>query len=512
MKNLFRKFRFQNFAKSVASFVLILSLLFILSCKKNQNASAANSVNSANQSSANQKNQSLKKSEKIFKSIIVKNNGNKKISLSDNSYNYLFAENDTEVGIRKIIANEKFFINEFPIPKNPENISLEYLVNGDVCLYKKNLTWIVDGKEFENYEDAAYALLERIPEGLEFRLYDKDGDGFADEIHLDYLEGFIVDKILLNEDESFSLKRLELSDFVTQVSGEGRAYDSEHFSKNSCEKVLAKNFDSSIKVGDVVLFSYVSDGWKIVKAEKKSGVLTGGEDHKFYKIADEKFADAMRFSRDNIIISNRCGEFFNTLKYFGFVDDDSDDGDSSVGLAKETDANFYSENLAGGSGAENSSENLEKESNTENFSVGVSGTSVAVANPSGKVSGNSLSKTGEKLKVNLYLVPTSEENIYGAPIAFTCDFETSKIFLENALSFAKSKLAEQNQNANSNLLSFEQLNSVIQNAQNLLENSSINNATILNYEMYLLYLALNGTQDDIGAQFANYNFSGFFAD
>lgn len=473
MKNLFRKFRFQNFAKSVASFVLILSLLFILSCKKNQNASAANSVNSANQSSANQKNQSSKKSEKIFKSIIVKNNGNKKISLSDNSYNYLFAENDTEVGIRKIIANEKFFINEFPIPKNPENISLEYLVNGDVCLYKKNLTWIVDGKEFENYEDAAYALLERIPEGLEFRLYDKDGDGFADEIHLDYLEGFIVDKILLNEDESFSLKRLELSDFVTQVSGEGRAYDSEHFSKNSCEKVLAKNFDSSIKVGDVVLFSYVSDGWKIVKAEKKSGVLTGGEDHKFYKIADEKFADAMRFSRDNIIISNRCGEFFNTLKYFGFVDDDSDDGDSSVG---------------------------------------VSGTSVAVANPSGKISGNSLSKMGEKLKVNLYLVPTSEENIYGAPIAFTCDFETSKIFLENALSFAKSKLAEQNQNANSNLLSFEQLNSVIQNAQNLLENSSINNATILNYEMYLLYLALNGTQDDIGAQFANYNFSGFFAD
>lgn len=497
MKNLFRKFRLQNFAKSVASFVLILSLLFILSCKKNQNASAANSVNSANQSSANQKNQSLKKSEKIFKSIIVKNNGNKKISLSDNSYNYLFAENDTEVGIRKIIANEKFFINEFPIPKNPENISLEYLVNGDVWLYKKNLTWIVDGKEFENYEDAAYALLERIPEGLEFRLYDKDGDGFADEIHLDYLEGFIVDKILLNEDESFSLKRLELSDFVTQVSGEGRAYDSEHFSKNSCEKVLAKNFDSSIKVGDVVLFSYVSDGWKIVKAEKKFGVLTGGEDHKFYKIADEKFADAMRFSRDNIIISNRCGEFFNTLKYFGFVDDDSD---------------FGSENFAGGSGTENSSENLEKESNTENFSVGVSGTSVAVANPSGKVSGNSLSKTGEKLKVNLYLVPTSEENIYGAPIAFTCDFETSKIFLENALSFAKSKLAEQNQNANSNLLSFEQLNSVIQNAQNLLENSSINNATILNYEMYLLYLALNGTQDDIGAQFANYNFSGFFAD
>lgn len=505
MKNLFRKFRLQNFAKSVASFVLILSLLFILSCKKNQKASAANSVNSANQRSANQKNQSSKKSEKIFKSIIVKNNGNKKISLSDNSYNYLFAENDTEVGIRKIIANEKFFINEFPIPKNPENISLEYLVNGDVWLYKKNLTWIVDGKEFENYEDAAYALLERIPEGLEFRLYDKNGDGFADEIHLDYLEGFIVDKILLNEDESFSLKRLELSDFVTQISGEGRAYDSEHFSKNSCEKVLAKNFDSSIKVGDVVLFSYVSDGWKIVKAKKKSGALTGGEDHKFYKIADEKFADAMRFSRDNIIISNRYGEFFNTLKYFGFVDDDSD---------------FGSVNLNGESGAENSNENLAKESGTENFSVGVSGTSVAATNPSGKISGNlirkvsenSLSKTGEKLKVNLYLVPTSEENIYGAPIAFTCDFETSKIFLENALSFAKSKLAEQNQNANSNLISFEQLNSVIQNAQNLLENSSINNATILNYEMYLLYLALNGTQDDIGAQFANYNFSGFFAD
>ncbi len=447
MKNLFRKFKVQNLVKMLASFVLILNLLFILSCKKNQKTSAENSANSSNQ-------------EKIFKSIIVKNNGNKKISLSDDSYNYLFEENDTEVGIRKIIACEKFFINEFPLPQNQENISLEYLVNGEVWLYKKNFHWIVDDKEFENYEDAVFALIEKIPEGLEFRLYDKNGDGFADEIHVDYLEGFIVDKIFENDDGSFTLKSLELSDYsdlVSQVFGEGRAYDSEHFSKNSDEKVLAKNFDSQIKVGDVVLFSYVSDGWKVVKAVKKSGALTGGADHRFYQIDGENFTDAMRFSRDNIIISNRCGEFFNTLKFFGFVDDDFD---------------FGNENLSGGNVARNFSENL---------------------------------------KVSLYLVPTLQKNVFGAPIAFTCDFETSKIFLEKALSFAKSKIAEQNQNSISNSISLEQLNSVIQNAQNLLENSSINNAMILNYEMYLLYLALNGTQDDIGAQFADYDFDGLTA-
>lgn len=183
---------------------------------------------------------------------------------------------------------------------------------------------------------------------------------------------------------------------------------------------------------------------------------------------------------------------------------ETDSGNFRVGFSEETVAVANSSGKGGESSSQESGENISSENQIskvgENFS-----------------SENSFSKKGEKLKVNLYLVPTSQENIFGAPIAFTCDFETSKIFLEKALSFAKSKLAEQNQNAKtsdslSNSISFEQLNSVIQNAQNLLENSSINSATILNYEMYLLYLALNGTQDDIGAQFANYNFAGFLAE
>lgn len=77
------------------------------------------------------------------------------------------------------------------------------------------------------------------------------------------------------------------------------------------------------------LFIFRPEGWIIQRAKEVKGKLINGEDHKFYKIKDKKFQDAMRFSRDNIIISNRCGEYLNTHKYFGFL---NMKGDSEVSL------------------------------------------------------------------------------------------------------------------------------------------------------------------------------------
>ena len=64
---------------------------------------------------------------------------------------------------------------------------------------------------------------------------------------------------------------------------------------------------------------YKPDGWIIARAKEFKGKLMDGEDHKFYQIGYKKFGDTMRFSRDIIIISYRCGEYINAHKYFNLL-------------------------------------------------------------------------------------------------------------------------------------------------------------------------------------------------
>ena len=80
------------------------------------------------------------------------------------------------------------------------------------------------------------------------------------------------------------------------------------------------------------LFMYTPDGWIINRAKEIKGNLVDGEDHKYYKIGENKFQDAMRFSRDNIIISNRCGEYLNAHKYFGFLNKNNGEDNCDVSL------------------------------------------------------------------------------------------------------------------------------------------------------------------------------------
>ena len=224
-----------------------------------------------------------------------------------------------------------------------------------------------------------------------------------------------------------------------QSDKDGRRFDGNCFSKEWEEKIYIKNFDSTIKKGDMCLFMYTPDGWIINRAKEIRGKLVDGEDHKYYKIGENKFQDAMRFSRDNIIISNRCGEYLNAHKYFGFLN--------------------------------------------------------------------------ENAEISLWFVHSIDKKKFGAPCGFTSG-NSAKIFLQKACEFSKKKLndicLENNAKKGQKYIrqeEYDDFNNIIRKAEQICEKDNANE--IYDYFVYLLYLANFGSQSDIGAKFAGFNYVGF---
>ena len=151
---------------------------------------------------------------------------------------------------------------------------------------------VIFNGEYDNYDDAAFATATGYIAGLEFRLYDTD------------------------DDDTYTLYRSDLNNSL-KWENDGREYDSNYFNKEWNESINETNFDSRIKKGDIAIFTFRPQGWVIERGKEVKGMLVDGQDHEYYQINERKYDDAMRFSRDNIIISNRCGEYLNSHKYFG---------------------------------------------------------------------------------------------------------------------------------------------------------------------------------------------------
>ena len=149
----------------------------------------------------------------------------------------------------------------------------------------------------------------------------------------------------------------------------------------------------------------------------------------------------MRFSRDNIIISNRCGEYLNAQKYFGF-----------------------------------------------------------------------LNMTDQNIEVSLWFVNSLDENQFAAPCGFTSGTK-AKLFLQKVIEFSRKKLdevfIEDEAKKGQKYVSKKDYNSfknLIIKAENIDKNEYANE--IYDYVVYLLYLGNFGSQSDIGAQYAGYNYVG----
>jgi len=249
------------------------------------------------------------------------------ITITDDEYKYLYklAENESALdGFKAIVSSGGYSINDFYISENAEKFDEDYpdgfFVNGNVWMSKENNgSYRIDDKTYTDYLDAVVALNNKIPPGNEVCGVDDDNDGYIDRISGYYVEAFIVNKILTYVNGNVSLIR-------ATVNEEGKKpYDDDHFTGLSGEVITKQDLsDSRIQVGDMAVFKYTPSGWSIFKAYEINGILVEGKEHDYYQMDDRQYPDAVRFNRDNVIISNRCSEFTNAHKYFGFTDNKED--------------------------------------------------------------------------------------------------------------------------------------------------------------------------------------------
>ena len=385
--------------------------------------------------------------EKTMLKAIVINMGEDK-TVTDALYDGFFAQGSALEGVRDILAAGKFRINGFAIPATAEAFNEEcpegWMLNQSPWLIRVDDGYKVDRTTYADYADAALAAATGFDAGLEVRLYDADGDGYTDEIDMDYVEAVIVSEIIENADGTYQVKRSPV-DPAWVWDCDGRFYDGEHFTEDSGEIISAANFDPALQPGDVGLFWYGPDGWAIERAVEVKGILVDGQDHGFYQIGEAQYQDAMRFSRDNIIISNRCGELTNAHKYFGF-NNNTEGLEVSLWFVPTTEEGVWAA-PAGFTTAENAPVFLQK----------------AIDHAKSRLNDVPVSAAGD-----------------GTDIA-EGDWVTQQVH--------------------------DQLAAAIERAEAVLASDA--KSDVLDCQIYLLYFSLNGIGDDIGAMFGGFDYDGF---
>jgi hypothetical protein len=371
------------------------------------------------------------------------------VSITSSELDEYFEEGAAQ-GVAAIVRDGNFIINERAIPKSAEEFTEAYpegyTVNGTVVLRwdETRSCWLGGGRNQTcgAYEAAALAAATGgvTYNGLEAVLFDTDDDKYPDLIKIKYLQALIADKIIDNGDETYTVSRGTLDPAIIPAKEDGRPFDETIYFHSTSKEVIKKaNFDDKIKEGDIALFWDGPDGLVLDSAKPVKGILGSGVDHEIYEVNGVTYYDAMQFSRNQVIISNRPGEMTNAHIRFGF-------------------------------------------------------------------NGNT-----DGLEVSLWLVPTTYPEPHGAPIGFTTN-ENARTFLARAIQIAKKELESVvpddvvGNYGMSSRDAYVQLSAAIDRAElALILNPS---PALLDYQVYLLFLTLNGAKD-IGAVFAGYDYCGF---
>ncbi len=390
--------------------------------------------------------------ETLVTSFAVNMNGEGTL-INDEMYDELYAEGSANEGILAIIEAGNFVINGYAIPGTEEDYLANwadtgYLVNASAWVTQnENGTWTTSSRKaagpYDTVAEACLAILTVKDQlnGQDICLYDKDGDGYVDVIELSYVSAIIVNGITDNGDGTYSVD----SGYIAQGTvGTEKPYDGDAFSADSDRVINAENFDDSIEFGDVAIFYYGTDGWVLTRALEITGVLTEAVDHDHYTVNDTEYGDAMMFSRDNLVISNRNGEYANAYMYFGM-----DDLEMEVSLWLVPTTNYPTSTGA---------------------PIGITSSDASA----------SLTEALKQAQAKLDSVVVSDE--------------TGASALEEGTQWVTQE-------------TYDQLKAAIDRASEALESES--RADLLDYQVYLLYLTLHGSADDIGASFAGYTYDGF---
>lgn len=388
---------------------------------------------------------------------VVLDMGSDAANVTAAEYDEYFEQGSALEGVEAVIAASQFYINLWAIPGTEaafRNVSQcltdGYLVNQVAWLYYNTTTASWWGgyeaeTEADGYDDAALSVVTGLIAGHMVRFWDTDGDGYTDLIDADYLEGVTVDTVTENDNGTYSVYRGNI-DVANKTPYEGTIFDGDFF-EGAGPSILAANFDTTIAAGDVALFWYSPTGWAMKRAHEVSGLFVDGADHTSYNIDGVVYEDALRFSRDNLFISNRPGEFTDAQKYFQLTND------SSLGL-----------------------------------------------------------------NVSLWLVPVTNTTETGAPIGMTSGSSSSRAFLELSAAQAQARLDNVTVSTDGSDVPpavewvtravYDQLEDAVARAN--LSLSLANSSSFLHdYQVYVLYQTLDGSGNDIGAEFAGFNYTGF---
>lgn len=387
---------------------------------------------------------------------IVLDMGTDAANVTAAEYDQYFEQESAIEGVEAIISSSQFYINLWAIPATEaafQNVSecldYGYLVNQVPWLYYDNTTASWWGgyeaeTEAESYEAAALSVVTSIVAGLEVRFWDTNGDGYTDIIDADYVQGVTVDTVTKNTNGTYSVYRGNI-DVDNKTANEGTIFDGDLFD-GSGPAILDANFDTAIAAGDVALFWYGPNGWAMKRAQEVAGLFIDGADHTSYEIGGVIYEDAMRFSRDNLFISNRPGEFTDAQKFFKLTNDSAAGLNVSLWLVPVTNTTENGAPVGITSG-----------SNSRAFLTS------GVAQAQAQLDGVAVSSDGSD-------IPSSQEWV------------TQEVYAQLGDAIAR---------ANQSL--------------SLADSSSF----LLDYQTYVLYLTLNGSGDDIGAAFAGFNYTGF---
>ncbi|KUL81644.1 hypothetical protein ZTR_09381 [Talaromyces verruculosus] len=387
---------------------------------------------------------------------VVLDMGNDAANVTAAEYDQYFKQGSALEGVETIIAASQFYINLWAMPGTEaafQNVSQclsdGYLVNQVPWLYYNTSTaswW--GGYEAEteanSYDAAALSVVTNLIAGLEVRFWDTNGDGYTDVIDADYLEGVTVETITQNANGTYSVYRGNI-DIADKTPWEGTVFDADLFS-GAGPAIPASNFDTTIASGDVALFWYGTKGWAMKRAQEVVGLFIDGADHASYNVGGVLYDDAMRFSRDNLFISNRPGEFTDAQKFFKLTNDSVAGLNVSLWLVPVTNTTEHGAPIGITSGG-----------NSRSFLAR------AIAQAQAELAKVTISTDGSN-------VPSTQEWVTQA----------NYTQLDDAIARANLSLA--------------------------LANSS---SFQLDYQTYVLYQTLNGSSDDIGAAFAGFTFTGF---
>ena len=247
-------------------------------------------------------------SEKIENGVAeIDNDGT--TTISDEAFDKYF-EGTAADGVKALLAAGKVSINGIAIPaEEPTEVGYEYDINLTKSLYLTDTGWGYNVHKTTSantltFEEARLGMANTTSSVRGHKTYLTIENGVCTAIDM---ESYEVMKIVGFENDGTTVKNIDRGDFALETNRV--RYDANNI------ELSAANFDSNIAKGDVVCFWYTTDGWHMVKANSKTGVVTQPE-HSVYTVNGWTMQES-NVSRYNLIDDSRPTQGFSYYTTLG---------------------------------------------------------------------------------------------------------------------------------------------------------------------------------------------------